>query len=73
MAKPNTFEIEITEDGLVKIITGKVSQAIHAKAEEALKRLQAELGGEVKIEHLPHAHADTGVHTHGGAGQQHSH
>lgn len=71
MAAPNTFEITILPGGMVKISTGKVDMAIHAKAEEALARFQRDMGGEVKVEHLPHSHADIGTHVHGGEGMQH--
>ncbi len=72
MSKPNEVEIEILPNGLVKITSGKISLAIHAKIEVAVKRFEEMLGGgDTKVSHLPHAHRDTGVHTHGKGGIQH--
>lgn len=72
MANRNEVEIEVKEDGGLKItIAGRVDQAIHVKAEEALKAVQNALGGNVTITNLPHSHESIGVHIHGGIGHQH--
>jgi hypothetical protein len=71
MAKPNEIEIEILEDGEVRMVTGKIAMPIHSKTDEALKKVQSALGGAVKIEQMPHSHADTGRHIHGSEGIQH--
>lgn len=72
MNKPNEVEIEILPGGLVKITSGKISLAIHAKIEDAVKRFEEMLGGgNTKITQVPHSHRGTGAHTHGGHGHQH--
>lgn len=44
---PDRIEIEILDDGRVKVITPKIGVANHRNAEELLKLLQELLGGGV--------------------------
>lgn len=47
------FEIEILEDGSVKIITESFPDGIHAEADDIVSMLEEEIGGEVEKEKNP--------------------
>lgn len=64
------LEIEITEDGTIKISSDKVSGANHANAEAFYKLLAQNAGGATTRERKQgHGH----VHEHDHAGTKHSH
>lgn len=65
------IDIRIQKDGTVKIETSKIAPALHARVEDAFKKLKEKLGGETNITNLPHTHADTGMHIHHEQGIQH--
>ena len=67
------IEIEILEDGTIKMSTDKVSMPNHANAEGLIRQISADAGGEVTrtrtkkagLHHHGHAHEHDGHwHTH---------
>jgi len=50
----NTFEIEILEDGTVKIESEEFSESKHVKADEFLSALTEAIGGKVVTSQKPH-------------------
>ena len=68
------FTHEVLEDGTVKTTSGKIAMPIHSRGEALLRDLIAQLNGGKGANtrtNLPHAHRDTGMHVHGGEGEQH--
>lgn len=64
----DTFEIEILDDGTIKVTTGTVGQQNHVNAESFLQMIAKETGGNAKrTARGTHAH----VHRHGTV--EHSH
>jgi hypothetical protein len=61
------IRIEITEDGDVKITTGRISGPNHLNADALLKTISLDLGGETTVKaragHV-HTHADGTTHDH---------
>ena len=62
-----TFEIEILEDGTVKVLTGSIDGSAHMAAEQFLQFLSRELGGESVRTRRTHAM----THTHEGVSHKH--
>jgi len=58
------WEIEILEDGRIKITTGATSPAIHTTAEKLLGEINKLAGGEVTRERRPGARHEHGHHGH---------
>ena len=50
------IEIEILEDGTVKVITPKIGAANHANADKLMSILAEYMGGDVEEEKLGHGH-----------------
>jgi hypothetical protein len=63
-SKPDTWEIEVLDDGRLKVTTGPTSPAIHTTAEKLLADINRLMGGEVTKQRRPGAHHDHG-HDHG--------
>lgn len=62
------IEIEILEDGMIKITTGEISKANHCNADELIGEIEKLAGGERQREKkIGH------VHTHGGIEIVHKH
>ncbi len=71
MAGQDVIEVEILEDGTVKIVTDPISPANHTSADKLLSALQAALGGAATREKRKDA---TARHAHAHAtGQAHGH
>lgn len=51
--KEDKIQIEILPDGQVKIVTDEISSASHRSADDLLKFLESQLGGEVKKQKRP--------------------
>lgn len=66
---PDTWTVEILDDGRIKIVTGPTSPAIHTTAEKMLGEINRLMGGEVKRTHRP----DARTHSHHHGGHHHSH
>lgn len=66
---PDKLEIEFLEDGSFKITTDKISAANHVGADNLIKLLIAEAGGEATKE----AHKGHRAHTHSHNGIEHTH
>ena len=65
----DTWEVEVLEDGRLKITTGPTSPAIHTTAEKFLADINATMGGEVTRQRRAGAHGHdhdhgTGQHVH---------
>ena len=70
----DTLTIEILEDGTIKTTTDAVSGANHSNAEEFLRFVARECGGESTRTRRSDAHAHTHSHTHTHAdGTTHTH
>lgn len=67
--KGDTIEVEILDDGTVKLTTGTVGAANHRSADELLSFLARELGGSVQREKRGRGHHHT--HAHGKATHRH--
>lgn len=66
--RDDEMEIEILEDGTIKLTTGVVGPANHRNADELLVFLAKLMGGDRKVARRKEAHA----HSHG-HGHRHSH
>ena len=62
---PDVMDIEILDDGTVKITTDKVSGANHRTAEAFLAELARSLGGKTEVRHKHGAHGHLHQHSHG--------
>ena len=51
--KETKIELEVLEDGTVKVSTGDIEAAHHGNADDLLKWLTGQLGGEVKKQKRP--------------------
>jgi len=73
--KQDDIQIEITEDGTIKVTTDPVSGANHANAEQFLRDMAAKAGGQTSRRRKGHGHAheETGTHVHLGGGHTHEH
>lgn len=62
----NTFEIEILEDGLIKITSpSSFDGPVHIIAEKALNSIVKELGGNGRRERIKNIHTHNGIiHSH---------
>lgn len=63
------IEIEILEDGTIKISTDKISDANHVNAEQFIRAIAEELGADVtttrkRTGHTHHHHSHTHKHSH---------
>lgn len=65
----DVMEIEILEDGTIKISTDKVSMPNHANAEGLIREMVTQAGGEVDRKRKGGAH----VHMHEHDGHWHEH
>ena len=54
--KEDKIQIEIMEDGQVKIVTDEIGAANHRSADDLLKFLESQLGGEVKKQKRPQSY-----------------
>jgi len=66
------IEIEITEDGLIKSSTDKVSMPNHANAEMFLREMARLAGGPTERKRK-HGHTGHHAHEHEHGGEHHSH
>ena len=76
--KTDNIQIEILEDGTIKITTDPISGANHANAEGFLNFMARMAGGETSREHrkdkaVTHTHSHGHTHTHSHGGHTHSH
>lgn len=73
--KQDDIQIEILEDGTIKVITDPVSGANHANAEQFLRDMAAKAGGETvrRRKGAGHAHEHGHTHVHTGGGHTHEH
>lgn len=62
---PDTWEVEILEDGRLKITTGPTSPAVHTTAEKLMSTINTMMGGEVERTRRPGAKHDHHDHGHG--------
>ena len=56
MANGDTIDIEILDDGTVKITTGAISAPNHKNADEMIRAIQAAVGGDVTTERRRSTH-----------------
>lgn len=68
---PDKIEIEILEDGTIKVSTDKVSMPNHANAEAFLREMARLAGGPVERTRKGHSHAHTHEHEHEHGGEHH--
>lgn len=59
----DTINLEILEDGTVRISTDKISAGNHRQADEVLAAIDALLAGAVETKHK-HGHTHNHTHTH---------
>ena len=76
--KTDNIQIEILDDGTIKVTTDPVSGANHANAEGFLNFMARMAGGETtrearKDKPVSHTHDHAHVHTHTHGGTEHSH
>jgi hypothetical protein len=64
MAKIDNIEIEILEDGTIKVITDPISGPNHANADEFLKAMGRLAGGETTREKRKDVHHHGHTHDH---------
>ncbi len=63
--KEDTLEIEILDDGTIKVTSPKISAANHMNADQLLGFIAKLAGGETKIEkRIKSAHTHEHAHTH---------
>lgn len=51
--KEDKIQLRILQDGTVEIVTDEISSASHRSADDLLKYLESQLGGEVKKQKKP--------------------
>lgn len=68
----DTLTVEITENGTIKTTTDQVSAANHANAEQFLKFMAAQLGGDRTRTRRGDVHSH-GTHTHSHDHEEHDH
>lgn len=76
--KNDNIQIEILEDGTIKVTTDPISGANHANAEGFLNFMARMAGGETTREKrtdkpVTHTHEHGHKHTHSHGGSEHSH
>jgi len=54
--KEDKIQIEILEDGQIRIVTDEIGAANHRNADDLLKFLESQLGGEVKKQKRPQSY-----------------
>lgn len=62
---PDNIQIEVLEDGTIKMSTDKVSMPNHANAEQFLREI-ARLAGGTSERKAKHGHSHSHSHEHGG-------
>lgn len=67
----DAMQIEILEDGTIKTTTDAVSGANHSNAEEFLRFVARECGGETTRTRRSDVHAHVHTHTHNGVTHTH--
>ena len=58
---PDQIEIEILEDGTLKVVTPSIGAANHRNADELMSILAEYMGGDVQEEKLAKGHAHTDI------------
>ena len=67
--KEDIIEIEVLEDGTIKVTTDQISPANHMSADQFLKQIEQLAGGEITKQKNRKAHGH--VHQHGELKQPH--